>query len=391
MNRSKKKYVQTFEEIKRETYKEVFDEERIEHPGRPKTGWTRPQNVRLEEGAKEVDSPTLDPAMNGHTKSASGSLKPTPVEVPSERFSKDDGCEDSRDLDGEDQGGSAEAVPRPMVILSASMHTLPLNSDSPEKAASNRPESLELSSGPQTMEADGNVHSDERALHVYLEQNVIFINELLKDIDEVPRVLPPSDRETIRGILHQAHNFEKEQLVVKHGPAAVASADQIFQQYLEGVSKRLVNKHSNHHGQSGPSPASPASNMTPSSDTIFMNSASSEIRPYSFIGWESDLEEKRRKKAKSRAAISDDDVKRHEIDAIDETHDHAHGHGGDGFISDVSNDEHEDGGGESTVNDLLALWTNLPPTDDVEAEEDSSASESSASRSRSRSRLWVFT
>lgn len=57
----------------------------------------------------------------------------------------------------------------------------------------------------------------------------------------------------------------------------------------------------------------------------------------------------------------------------------------------MSNDEHEDGGGESTVNDLLALWTNLPPTDDVEAEEDSSASESSASRSRSRSRLWVFT
>lgn len=74
------------------------------------------------------------------------------------------------------------------------------------------------------------------------------------------------------------------------------------------------------------------------------------------------------KRAKSRAEISDDDVKSHEIDAIDETHDHDHGHGGDDLVSDVTNDEHEDGGGESTVNGLLALWINLPPMDDVEAE-----------------------
>lgn len=226
--------------------------------------------------------------------------------MPSERFSKDDGCEDSRDLDGEDPGESAEAVPRLVIIRNASVHTLPLNSDSPEKAASNRPESLEASPKPQTTEADGNVHSDERALHDYLEQYATSINELIKDIDKVPHVLPPSDRETVRGILHQAHNCEKEQLVVKHGPAAVASEDQIFQQYLEGVTKRLVNKHSNHHGLSGPSPASPASYTSSSSDITFtrsgkslrsMNSASSEIRTYSFTGWESDLEEKRRKTA----------------------------------------------------------------------------------------------
>lgn len=136
MNRSNKRYVQKFEEIKRGTHEEVFDEETVEHPGRPKTGRTRPQNVRLEQDAKKADLPTLDLAMNGHTKSASESLKPTPAEVPSERFNKDDGCETSRDLDGEDQGGSAEAVPRPMVIPNASMHTLPLNSDPPEKAAS---------------------------------------------------------------------------------------------------------------------------------------------------------------------------------------------------------------------------------------------------------------
>lgn len=134
----------------------------------------------------------------------------------------------------------------------------------------------------------------------------MLINEIIKDIDKIPGVLPPSDRQTVRGILHQAHEFEKEQLVVEYRLAAVASADQIFQQYLEGVTKRLVNKYSNIHDLSGPSPVPSASDTTSSSDIVFkrsdtslhsMNCASSEIRPYSFTRWDSDLEEQRRKKA----------------------------------------------------------------------------------------------